>query len=232
VKRAPIALLAALVTGMALVAGGIVGDHYGFREWPMSPAPQSAQHVTVSHPKLATYSPEKRAHEPSPATHAAESADNSLPAGSARGATHFVTQRRTVRAHHSVPRHGSSSSTPNYSDDSDGGSADDGSTNHPTTQTSTTPTATTPAPSGSEVSAASASTPQAATPATSDPAPADPQPVTPAPAPPAPPADPSPAPQPPTTGGGKGGQGSGGGRHHGPVGQLLHDLLGLGNVQD
>jgi hypothetical protein len=228
VKRAPIALFAALVTGMALVAAGLVGDHFGFRNWPMSPAPQAAQHVTVTHPTLATYTPEKRADEPSPATHAAESADNSLPAGSARGATQLVSQHRAVRSHRGVARHGSKA--PNNSDESGGGSAGGGNAgNHATTtQTQGTPPATTtPAPSGSQVSAASVSTPAATTPATSDPAPADPQPAPPAPATPAPPADPAP----PTTGGGNGEQGSGHGRHHGPVGQLLHDLLGLGNVQ-
>jgi hypothetical protein len=238
-KRAPIALLAALVTAMALVAAGLVGDHFGFHNWPMSPGPQSAQHVTVSHPTLAASAPDKRAQQSSPATTAAESADNTLPADSARGTTRLVSQHTGRRTAPSVPsgtgngtRRGSSGTANHHGstsgdDQSNGGHSGGGGNGGSTTSTQATPAAptqATPSPSGSEVTAASTSAPAATTPAASDPPPAAPQPT---PSDPTTPADPTPAPPPPATGE----DGTHHGRHHGPIGQLLHDLLGLGNVQ-
>jgi hypothetical protein len=234
-KRLPIALLAALVAGMALVAAGVVGDRFGFHDWPMSPAPQMAQHVNVEHPRLSTPEPMSSIHETSPATVAAESADQTLPADSARGATRLVGDhtQRAVRhpAHH---EHGGTS-TPAVDGEVSGGDGTADPAPTTSTQTSTpTPTPTPPAPapttSGNEVTAASTDTPTPAR-AQEETPPVDPQPA-PQPDPtPAPPADPTPTPTPPTSGGGEG-QGNGhSGRHHGPIRQLLHDLLGLGNVQ-
>jgi hypothetical protein len=220
VKRAPIALLAALVAGMALVAAGIIGDRFGFHDWPMSPAPQMAQHVTVSHPTLTTGEPEKRSHKSSPATVAAESAEQTLPADSARGATRLTSERTTTRTHRSH----SHADQPVANDDTPTG----GDAAPMQTSTTTAPPTTTPAPSSSEVAAAGTSTP-----ATTTARPAEPDPTTPSePTTPAQPANPEPAPAPPTTGGGKHGEGTGNRRRRGPVKQLLHDLLGLGNVQD
>jgi hypothetical protein len=230
----PIAFLAALVAGMALVAGGVVGDRFGFHDWPMSPAPQMAQHVTVSHPRIVTDDPATtRVHKTSPATVAAGSADQTLPADSAPDQARLVSEHTQPGVRHPAPHEHGSSSPTNDGDVSDGAGTVDAS---PGTHTGSTQSSTPAAPpsttttSGNEVTAASTDMPTPAR--TEETPPADPQPTPPADPAPTPPADPTPTPPPPTSGGGNG-QGTGHpGRHHGPIRQLLHDLLGLGNVQD
>jgi hypothetical protein len=224
--RRHIALLAAVTTGMALIAAGLVGSHFGFDNWPMAPAPVTARDVTVEHPTLAV-------DDAVPAESAALTRDPVVTRRErkvrsatqpARGHKTFVDQQHTVR------HHDDSGSAQTGSGGGSSGTTGDGDVSTPADDTpaatDTTPaTPTTPATGSSpttEVTPASADPAPSTTP---DPAPAEPQPEQPAPS--TPPASPAPAPTSPSTGGQ-----SGHGTRHGPIRQLLHDLLGLRKIQN
>jgi hypothetical protein len=239
--RRPIALLAAVVTGMALLAAGLVGSHYGFRDWPMAPAPESAQHVTVEHDTLAGGPGKSTRSSTSPLAPARHGVADSATAAGRAGAEALAPRKAFVNRHaeHSGNRSGGRRSGGNsgsghhqqHGGGGNSGSPTDtpgtgggGSSSGPAAPTPTTPVIP-PAPATGP-STSSEVTPAAAdpTPAAPAPAPAEPQPTTPAP----PTPDPTPpAPTNPTPPSG----GSGSSHPRGPLGQLLHDLLGLRKIQ-
>jgi hypothetical protein len=240
--RGPIALLAAVVAGMAMVAAGLVGGHFGFHNWPMAPVPESAQHVTVEHDTLAGGSGRSERSKPGEPRHhkAAGGATEARRSTAPRVQNTYVSQRpqrfgRLPGGRRSGGHSGSGDRHGGRGDGSGSGSGNSGSTTPAPGSDSgssggSTPTTTTPAAGPSttpEVTpAAAAPEPAATTPA---PAPAEPQPATPE------PTTPTPAPETPgsgdETGDHDGDHHGGGGHHRGPVRQLLHDLLGHRKIQ-
>src|SRR4051812_21018771 len=155
--RRPVTLLAAIVTGMTLIAAGLVGSHFGFHDWPMAPTPQS-HHVTVEHDTLAAVPV---------AVVPAEEAAVAHPASgpSTHGSTKTPATRHTARKPQpATPRSGGSAPSGHTNGNatthtdagdgaSDGGATDGrGSSN---TQTSTSHETPTPTPATPEVTPAS-----------------------------------------------------------------------------